>query len=96
MHAILRILQAMKAFIETNFQSLDFDGDGIVGAKEFRYNCITRIACDDISLVDDAFNKLLDVNTIPINPWLYFLSEAPVLNRFIFIVLRMATVGREA
>lgn len=40
---------------------MDFDGDGIVGAKEFRYNCITRIAVENIQVVDEAFDKLLDV-----------------------------------
>lgn len=52
----------MKAFIETNFKMLDIDNDGIVGANEYRYNCITRIAVDGIQVVDDAFNKLLDVS----------------------------------
>lgn len=52
----------MKAFIEANFKSIDIDGDGIIGAKEYRYNCITRIAVESIQVVDDAFNKLLDVN----------------------------------
>lgn len=51
----------MKAFIEANFNMIDFDGDGVIGAKEFRYNCITRIAVENIQVVDDAFNKLLDV-----------------------------------
>lgn len=53
--------KAMKAFIEANFKMIDIDGDGIVGAKEYRYNCITRIAVDNIDVVDQAFNKLLDV-----------------------------------
>lgn len=52
----------MKAFIEANFKMIDIDGDGIIGAKEYRYNCITRIAVENIQVVDDAFNKLLDVN----------------------------------
>lgn len=55
----------MKAFIETNFKMMDIDNDGIIGAKEFRYNCITRIAVDNIQVVDDAYNKLLDVNYFP-------------------------------
>lgn len=54
----------MKAFIEANFKMIDIDNDGIIGAKEYRYNCITRIAIEDIQVVDDAFNKLLDVNLI--------------------------------
>ncbi|XP_031634928.1 sarcoplasmic calcium-binding protein 1 [Contarinia nasturtii] len=52
--------QAMKAFIEANFKMMDIDDDGIIGAKEFRYNCITRVAVENIQVVDDAFNKLLD------------------------------------
>ena len=63
----------MKAFIEANFKSIDIDGDGIIGAKEYRYNCITRIAVENIQVVDDAFNKLLDVNNFS-NPWLIFYS----------------------
>ena len=56
------VLQAMKAFIEANFKMIDIDNDGVVGTKEFRYNCITRVAVDNIQTVDDAFDKLLDVN----------------------------------
>lgn len=41
---------------------IDIDSDGVVGTKEFRYNCITRVAVDNIQTVDDAFDKLLDVN----------------------------------
>lgn len=52
----------MKAFIEANFKMIDLSGDGIVNSKEFRYNCITRIAVDNIQVVDDAFNALLDVS----------------------------------
>lgn len=55
-------LQAMKAFIEANFRMIDIDSDGVIGAKEYRYNCITRVAVESIQVVDDAFNKLLDVN----------------------------------
>ena len=49
----------MKAFIEANFKMIDINGDGVLNAEEFRYNCITRIAIDDIRIVDDAFRKLL-------------------------------------
>lgn len=51
----------MKAFIDSTFKTIDIDNDGIVAAKEFRYNCITRIAIDNIQVVDEAFDKLLDV-----------------------------------
>lgn len=72
----------MKAFIEANFKMIDIDGDGIIGAKEYRYNCITRIAVENIQLVDDAFNKLLDVNVF--NPWLNFSTLSLALNSTIF------------
>lgn len=52
--------QTMKAFIEANFKMVDLNGDGIISGEEFRYNCITRIAVDDIKVVDDAFNRLLN------------------------------------
>jgi Ca2+-binding EF-hand superfamily protein len=54
--------QAMRAFIEANFKMMDIDGDGLVGVNEFRYNCIQRIATDDIAVVDEAFNQLLNDN----------------------------------
>lgn len=54
--------QAMRAFIEANFKMMDIDGDGLVGVNEFRYNCIQRIATDDIQVVDEAFNQLLNVS----------------------------------
>lgn len=54
--------QAMKAFIETNFKMIDIDNDGIIGPNEYRYNCITRVAVENIKVVDDAYNKLVDVS----------------------------------
>lgn len=74
----------MKAFIEANFKMIDIDSDGIIGAKEFRYNCITRIAVDNIQVVDDAFEKLLDVSNSKI-PWaLFSIWSRPVLNCIYF------------
>jgi len=52
----------MRAFIESNFKLLDIDSDGIVGVKEYRYNCITRVAIDDITPIDKAFETLLNVS----------------------------------
>lgn len=56
--------QTMKAFIEANFKMVDLNGDGIISGEEFRYNCITRIAVDDIKVVDEAFNRLLNVSIL--------------------------------
>lgn len=75
----------MKAFIEANFKMIDIDSDGIIGAKEFRYNCITRVAVDSIQVVDDAFNKLLDVNEMLLNLGPNFLSEISFLANFIVL-----------
>lgn len=55
-------LKAMRAFIESNFKLLDIDNDGIVGIKEYRYNCITRVAIDDVAPIDKAFETLLNVS----------------------------------
>lgn len=52
----------MKAFIESNFRILDINGDGIVGIEEFRYNCITRMAIDNVTPIDEAFDALLTVS----------------------------------
>lgn len=53
----------MRAFIEANFKMMDLNGDGVIGVEEFRYNCIQRLATDDIKVVDDAFNQLLNVSS---------------------------------
>lgn len=52
----------MKAFIESNFKILDINSDGIVGIEEYRYNCITRMAIDDVAPIDKAFESLLTVS----------------------------------
>uniref|UniRef100_A0A1L8DCR8 Putative sarcoplasmic calcium-binding protein alpha-b and-a chains n=1 Tax=Nyssomyia neivai TaxID=330878 RepID=A0A1L8DCR8_9DIPT len=52
--------QAMKAFIEANFKMIDLNSDGIMNLEKYRYNCITRIAVDDIKTVDEAYNRLLN------------------------------------
>ncbi|XP_063700482.1 sarcoplasmic calcium-binding protein, beta chain [Culicoides brevitarsis] len=52
--------KVMKAFIEANFKMMDGDGDDLVSKNEFRYNCISRIAVDDVKIIDAAFEKLLN------------------------------------
>lgn len=52
----------MKAFIESNFKILDINSDGIVGIEEYRYNCITRMAIDEVAPIDKAFETLLNVS----------------------------------
>lgn len=54
----------MKAFIESNFKILDINSDGIVGIEEYRYNCITRMAIEDVAPIDKAFESLLNVSEI--------------------------------
>lgn len=70
----------MKAFIEANFKMLDINGDGVVSAEEYRYNCITRIAVDDIQIVDEAFNKMLNVSLI-----YFFFKNQNISHTSIFI-----------
>lgn len=54
--------QAMKMFIDSNFKMVDLNDDGIIAADEYRFNCITKFAIDDVEVVDDAFNNLLSVS----------------------------------
>lgn len=49
-----------KAFIESNFSSVDQDGDGCVGLEEYRYDCVSRMAYPSIEDLDEAFNKMLN------------------------------------
>jgi Ca2+-binding EF-hand superfamily protein len=62
----------MKAFIEANFKIMDINSDGVIGIEEFRYNCIQRLATDEIKIVDDAFNTLLNVSLIKKLPFSLF------------------------
>jgi hypothetical protein len=56
--------QAMKMFIDSNFKMVDLNDDGVIGADEYRFNCVTKFAIDDIEVVDEAFNNLLSVKMI--------------------------------
>ncbi|XP_077267718.1 sarcoplasmic calcium-binding protein 1 isoform X1 [Temnothorax americanus] len=52
--------QAMKMFIDTHFKILDMNEDGVIGAEEFRYDCVSRIAVDNIDVLDKAYQSLLN------------------------------------
>ncbi|XP_032685101.1 sarcoplasmic calcium-binding protein 1 [Odontomachus brunneus] len=52
--------QAMKMFIDSHFKILDINEDGVIGVDEFRYNCVLRMAVDNIDALDKAFQSLLN------------------------------------
>lgn len=52
--------KAMKAFIDAHYKMMDIDADGLVSIAEYRYNCITRIALDDIKQVDESYSQLVN------------------------------------
>lgn len=52
----------MKMFIDYNFKMVDLNDDGIIGADEFRFSCVTKFAIEDIDMVNDAFDNLLNVS----------------------------------
>lgn len=54
----------MKMFIDYNFKMVDLNDDGIIGADEFRFSCVTKFAIEDIDMVNDAFDNLLNVSII--------------------------------
>ncbi|XP_055549630.1 sarcoplasmic calcium-binding protein 1 [Wyeomyia smithii] len=51
--------KAMKAFIDAHYKMMDINNDGLVSIEEYRYNCITRIAVDDIKVIDESYNSLV-------------------------------------
>lgn len=74
----------MKAFIGTTFRMIDVDGDGLVGQPEFTLNCISRIAVDDVKLIQNAYQNLLNVRNFK-NSITYFIS----IFIFIFFLLQI-------
>ncbi|RLU17138.1 hypothetical protein DMN91_011207 [Ooceraea biroi] len=52
--------QAMKMFIDSHFKILDMNEDGVIGAEEFRYDCVSRIAVDNVDVLDKAYQSLLN------------------------------------
>lgn len=59
--------------------SPSFTAAGVIGVEEFRYNCIQRIATDEIKVVDEAFNNLLNVSF----PNLFSSCNARLLEKFL-------------
>jgi len=51
---------AFKFFIDSQFRTIDVDGDGSVGLTEFRVDCVNRMAYKSIADLDAAYNKLLN------------------------------------
>merc|ERR1712045_286269 len=49
-----------KVFIDSQFRTIDVDGDGSVGLTEFRVDCVNRMAYKNIAALDAAYNKLLN------------------------------------
>ncbi|CAB3383149.1 Hypothetical predicted protein [Cloeon dipterum] len=54
--------QAMKAFIDSHFKSIDINADGVIGPEEYRVDCVSRSAFTTVDQLDEAFNKLLNDN----------------------------------
>jgi len=40
----------------------NFAEDGVIGAEEFRYDCVSRIAVDNVDVLDKAYQSLLNVS----------------------------------
>lgn len=53
-----------KAFIETQFKTVDVDNNGFITLQEYRQDAITRRSFSDVSEIDDAYNKLLNEDDI--------------------------------
>ena len=51
--------QAFKFFIDSSFRTIDIDGDGTIGANEYRFDCVNRMAYKSVKDLDDAYEKLM-------------------------------------
>ena len=60
-------------FIDSNFKMVDLNDDGVIGADEYRFNCVTKFAIDDIEVVDEAFNNLLSVSYFALTRLMFFI-----------------------
>ena len=59
--------------------------DGVIGAEEFRYDCASRIAVDNVDILDKAYQSLLNVSEII---WLFNKIRMKIpLNSFFYTLL---------